>query len=187
MSAPIRRARVEDQDAVVAVLSEAFSGDPLARWLFPDLRQRVRLQTRFYLQQLTHSAAETYLIGDAASAAVWHLLPASGATVEPPSGEIGSRLRELGRMLAPRHPAGRPHLYLFCMGVATGHQGGGLGSAMVRDRLARADADGLGAYLEASSARSRALYQRHGFADLGAPVRLAGGPVLWPMWREPAR
>jgi GNAT superfamily N-acetyltransferase len=70
------------------------------------------------------------------------------------------------------------------MGVVGGRQGAGLGSALLRHRLARADADGLPAYLEASSPRSRALYLRHGFEDLGEPVRVADSPPLYPMWRR---
>ncbi|TDC98808.1 GNAT family N-acetyltransferase [Nonomuraea deserti] len=73
------------------------------------------------------------------------------------------------------------------MGVIRGRQGTGLGSAMLRHRLGRADADGLPAYLEASSPRSRALYERHGFEELGEPVRVADSPLLWPMWRRPHR
>ncbi|MFI7635973.1 GNAT family N-acetyltransferase [Nonomuraea sp. NPDC049400] len=102
-------------------------------------------------------------------------------------GAGGARLRALGQALAQRHPDREPHLYLACMGVIGGRQGAGLGSAMLRHRLERADAEGLAAYLEASSPRSRALYLRHGFEDLGEPVRVADSPLLWPMWRRPRR
>jgi hypothetical protein len=47
-------------------------------------------------------------------------------------------------------------------------------------------AEGTPAYLEASSARNRALYERHGFEvteELSLPK---GGPPIWLMWREPA-
>ncbi|NRQ39576.1 GNAT family N-acetyltransferase [Nonomuraea sp. NN258] len=94
-------------------------------------------------------------------------------------------MRALSQALNRRHPTGARHLYLPFVGV-TGERGGaGLGSAMLRQRLDRADADGLGVYLEASSARSRALYMRHGFEALGAPIQVADGPPLWPMWRPP--
>ena len=76
-----------------------------------------------------------------------------------------------------RHPRREPHLYLSCMGVVGGRQGAGLGSAMLRHRLERADADGLAAYLEASSPRSRALYLRHGFEDLGRTGPRGGQPA----------
>ncbi|QYN34952.1 hypothetical protein K1T35_42510 [Pseudonocardia sp. DSM 110487] len=54
-------------------------------------------------------------------------------------------------------------------------------------RLVRADADGLPAYLEATSLRSRSLYERHGFRDAGDPIQLPDGPSLWPMWRPTPR
>ena len=50
--------------------------------------------------------------------------------------------------------------------------------------LERCDADGMPAYLEATTQRNRALYLRHGFEDYGVIV-LPGGPPMWQMWREP--
>jgi GNAT superfamily N-acetyltransferase len=192
--ASVRRADEADRRAVLDVLTEAFTNDPLVRWLFPEAGPRGRLQEHYYRPLLAHPAAETYLAGHHEGASVWLAL-AAGQTPheEPPDdagretvfGESGARLLALGRALAPRHPDREPYLYLPCMGVVGGRQGAGLGSAMLRHRLERADADGLAAYLEASSPRSRALYLRHGFEDRGRPVRVADGPPLWPMWRPP--
>lgn len=196
--ASVRRAEDADRQAVLDVLTEAFMNDPLACWLFPDLGQRGRLQAHFYRPLLTHPAAEAYLAGRREGASVWLTLAAgqpphqehpdaSEAGRETVFGEYGARLLAVGQALAARHPTGEPHLYLPCMGVVSGRQGAGLGSAMLRHRLERADADGLAAYLEASSPRSRDLYQRHGFEDLGEPVRVADSLLLWPMWRPPRR
>lgn len=180
----------------MAVLTEAFTDDPLACWLFPEPGERPRLQSRFYRHQLDHPAAETYLIGDDEGVSLWHTLGGTadedGSEPHSPDredafGASGTRLRALGQVLASRHPVDEPHRYLFCMGVIGGRQGAGLGSAMLRHGLEQVDADGLPAYLEASSSRSRALYLRHGFEDLGEPVRLADSPPLWPMWRPPRR
>ncbi|WP_170191790.1 GNAT family N-acetyltransferase [Saccharothrix syringae] len=179
-----------DRRAVLEVLTGAFMADPVVSWLFPDEDERRRLQPRFYESLLAHPAAEAYLVGGQDGASVW-LSPAAG---EPPHGEPGedprevfggnaARLLTLGRLLAHRHPRDEAHLYLACMGVAPARQGSGIGSALLRDRLDRAE--GLGVYLEAGSPRSRALYARHGFTDLGEPVDLPGGPRLWPMWRAP--
>ncbi|MER6947512.1 GNAT family N-acetyltransferase [Nonomuraea sp. NPDC000554] len=196
--ASVRQVDDADQQAVLDVLTEAFMNDPLVCWLFPEVGERGRLQSHFYRPLLTHPAAEAYLVGSREGASVWLTLAAGQTPNEEPSdapeagsnsvfGENGARLLALGQALAPRHPDREPHLYLPCMGVVSGRQGAGLGSAMLRHRLERADADGLAAYLEASSPRSRALYQRHGFEDLGEPVRVADSPLLWPMWRPPHR
>lgn len=43
--------------------------------------------------------------------------------------------------------------------------------------------------MEASSERSRRLYERLGFAFMGTTADLSDGPrmwPMWPMWREPA-
>ncbi|MEO3873730.1 GNAT family N-acetyltransferase [Nonomuraea sp. B12E4] len=192
--APVWQADDADLQTVLDVLTEAFMSDPLVRWLFPKAGERGLLQRHFYRPLLTRPAAEAYLTGRREGASVWlTLAPGQAPHEEPPGttgrgslwGESGARLLTLGRALAERHPNGQPHLYLPCMGVIGGRRGAGLGSAMLRHRLARADADGLPAYLEASSSRGRALYLRHGFEDRGEPVHVADGLLLWPMWREP--
>ncbi len=43
------------------------------------------------------------------------------------------------------------------------------------------------AYLEATSPRSRALYERHGFEVTAELRATADSPPMWAMWREPAR
>jgi len=187
--AGLRQAAGADRQVVSDILTEAFMDDPVARWLFPASDDRGRLQSHFYGQLLDRDAAEAYLVGRA-GASVWQALTADQAPDDAPTtpttsafGESGPRLRTLGQALAERHPRGEPHLYLACMGVVGSRQGTGLGSAMLRHGLERAN--GSAAYLEASSARSRALYLRHGFEDLGEPVQVADSPPLWPMWRPP--
>lgn len=183
---------------MLEVLTGAFAADPVVGWLFPDEGDRRRLQPHFYRPLLAHPAAEAYLIGRNEGAAVWLSLaagqplygePPAGPGTEPvPTfGENGARLSTIARLLEDRHPRDEAHLYLACMGVVPARQGSGLGSALLCDRLDRADTEGLGTYLEAGSPRSRALYLRHGFTDLGEPVHLPDGPPLWPMWRAPRR
>lgn len=177
----VRQAKEHDRPTVSGVLTEAFMNDPVASWLFPDAAERGRLQSLFYEQLL--DSGEAYLLGRGEGAAVWLSLGAGQVLEEDALGENGARLAILGQALAERHPRRELHLYLSCMGVARGRQGSGLGSLLLRHGLARADADGLAVYLEASSPRSRALYLRHGFTDLGEPVRVADSPPLWPMTR----
>ena len=72
------------------------------------------------------------------------------------------------------------------MGVAPEWQGKGLGSALMKPALDSLDADGVPSYLESSTPRSRALYQRNGFAVTDEFNLPSGGPPLWQMWREPS-
>jgi GNAT superfamily N-acetyltransferase len=75
-----------------------------------------------------------------------------------------------------------PHLYVPYVGVAPASQGAGLGTKLLGRTLERADADGLPTYLEATSERNAALYERLGFKHLGA-FTVLGSPPLWPMRR----
>ncbi|WP_405619056.1 GNAT family N-acetyltransferase [Streptomyces sp. NBC_00076] len=95
------------------------------------------------------------------------------------------RVELIGRLTADIHPEGRAHAYLWMIAVAPERQGEGLGTALMASVLDRCDREGLPAYLEASNARSRKLYERLGFTLAGRPLDLPDGPTMWPMWREP--
>ena len=83
------------------------------------------------------------------------------------------------------HPH-EPHHYLGILGVSPELQGRGIGSALMQPVLERCDRDGMPAYLEATTPRNRALYERHGFRVVLQVRWPDGGPPLWPMWRDPA-
>lgn len=83
-----------------------------------------------------------------------------------------------------RHLA-EPHLYVPYVGVVPEAQGAGLGTRLLGRTLGRADAAGMPTYLEATSERNAALYQRLGFEHLGA-FTVLGSPPLWPMRRPPS-
>lgn len=121
-------------------------------------------------------------------------VPPGGSTMTMPlSGAVGLvrvfgiRLRRAARLQAffDQHHLQEPHYYIRTLGVATRFQGQGLGTALLRPTLDRCDREGLPAYLEASSERSAALYERLGFVHLGELHVPNGGPPFWPM-RRPA-
>jgi GNAT superfamily N-acetyltransferase len=82
------------------------------------------------------------------------------------------------------HPR-EPHYYVRIIGVRAARQGRGLGSTLMQPTLEKADADGLPTYLEASSERSAALYERLGFVHLRKLELPDGGPPVWSMRRPP--
>ena len=97
------------------------------------------------------------------------------ATIPPERlGPLAAGMEAQGRF----HPEA-PHWYLPWIGVRPEAQGRGIGAALLAHGLARADSDGVPAYLEATSRRNAALYR---------PARLRGrgrrrGPRLS---RDPA-
>jgi ribosomal protein S18 acetylase RimI-like enzyme len=191
----IREATAADRDATAGLLHAAFRDDPVSRWLFPQDadcdRAHPALWTAFLDVSLAHGTVHVTQGGD--GAALWYSVAGGAMAGEDLLGKLladvdpaGGRLQTLGELTEHVHPVERDHAYLQGIVVSPGRQGGGVGTALLRHMLARCDEAGLPAYLEASSARSRALYERHGFAFLGTAVELPDGPSMYPMWREPA-
>src|SRR5206468_12016999 len=99
---------------------------------------------------------------------------------------FGARLPRAAGLLSviERRHIRETHYYFAYVGVSPEAQGQGLGTALMRPTLDRCDEQGLPAYLEASSERNAALYERLGF-ELKDELRFAGGPPLRLMLRPP--
>jgi ribosomal protein S18 acetylase RimI-like enzyme len=197
MGVAIRRAGEDDREAVVRLLDEAFQNDPVSRWVFPDAEDRRRTHPLLMGAFLDAVLADGYVdvTEDGSACALWLSMPA-GAGEEDEDGPAelreavdpgNERVELVGRLTGEVHPADRAHEYLWMIAVAPGRQAEGLGTALIQHVLERCDREGVPAYLEASNARSRALYERLGFAFTGRTVDLPSGPPMWPMWREPNR
>ncbi|MBA2944463.1 GNAT family N-acetyltransferase [Streptomyces himalayensis] len=206
MGVAIRRAVESDREAVTRLLDEAFQDDPVSRWVFPDADHRRRTHHKLMgaFLDLVLSEGRVDLTEDGQAAALWLSVPAGepgdhegGVSGDHEAEDDGpAQMREavdpdnervelVGRLTGAVHPTGRAHEYLLLIAVTPERQGEGLGTALIESVLDRCDREGLPAYLEASSARSRRLYERLGFAFTGRQVDLPDGPQMWPMWREP--
>ena len=195
MAPGVREARVGELAQLSATLADAFASDPVYGWLIPGRRRRaVRLQ-RLFAVELAHyvfPAGRVFTTDDFRGANL-ELPPGRWKMAVPLSGAVGFvrvfglGLRRAGRLqgfFSDNHLQ-EPHYYIRAVGVATRFQGQGLGTALLRPTLDRCDREGLPAYLEASSERSAALYERLGFVHLGE-LRVPDGPRFWPMRRSPA-
>ncbi|MEV3971725.1 GNAT family N-acetyltransferase [Streptomyces sp. NPDC050698] len=198
MGVAIRAAGAGDRELIVRLLDEAFQDDPVSGWVFPDARDR-RAKHPGLMAAFTDivlAAGRVDVTEDGSACALWLSIPADEdhdgdaedegpAQVRQAVDPDNERIEMIGRLTAAVHPAGRAHEYLWMIGVAPGRQGEGLGTALIEDVLDRCDREGLPAYLEASSDRSRKLYERLGFEPAGPVLVLPDGPQMWPMWREP--
>ncbi len=182
---------------VAAALADAFVDDPVFTWLLPgSLRRQARLRTMFAAEM------EQYVVPNGT---VWTTPGYDGAVTELPPGawempksatgkEALKWMRAFGRRLplairvqhamAERHLR-ESHFYVRTVGVRTALQRQGVGSALMRPTLERADSAGLPTYIEASSERSAALYERLGFVHMDVLQLPAGGPPVWLMRRSP--
>ena len=191
----IRRTDLGDIAAVAATVAAGFFDDPVTQWLLPDEhRRRQLIQPLFELYVAPYVPfGETYLTADGDGAAVWlppgaQLLTEQGEesfvqALEELVGPDVERHAQLAEIFERHHPT-QPLYYCQFLATVPAMQGRGIGSAFLRDMLARADRERMPAYHEATSPRNRALYERHGYVVQGE-FTLPDGPPLWPMWRDP--
>ncbi|WP_155372774.1 GNAT family N-acetyltransferase [Catellatospora vulcania] len=190
----VSTASAVDAAAAGRLIAASFQELAVSAWLMDEPVERERIMGEqfgwFVEHALKYGAVD--VVGDDA-VAVWF-----DNTVEAPwidayderlaatAGPHLDRFSLLDETFAAHHPHGGPHWHLALLAVRPGQRGTGLGSELLGRRLAQLDAAGVPAYLEASSAGSRDLYLRHGFALLGEAYHLPeGGPPMYPMWREP--
>jgi GNAT superfamily N-acetyltransferase len=191
----VREARAAEAAAVARTLTRAFHDDPVQRFLFPadPLYQRRGLANFELIVRRTLAIGAVHVAGEHAGAALW--LPPGADFLDGWRGRLFGlhsllmvrgalgRAGRLFRALASHHPR-EPHWYLPVLGTDPAQQGRGVGSALLAPALARADAEGLPAYLESSKQRNLPFYQRHGFEVVGT-LEIEDGPTLWPMLRKP--
>jgi len=191
----IRKVAEADIPRVVEALARAFYDDPFWSWCFPDSRRLKRLRRGFnlYLRTIYLPLGECYTTDRVIGGALWvppyrwrlrrwqqlRMLPGMIAA----NGRDLPMLMRVISVVESKHPR-ETHYYLPFLGVLPEWQGRGFGAALLRPVLERCDREGLPAYLEASTPRNRALYERHGF-EAREEIRVKDSPPLWLMWRKP--
>lgn len=192
MTRNIKIATASDANRTVNTITQAFSADPAARWLYPEARQYVEHFPSFIKAfagaAFEHGSADC--VDDFSGAALWlppGIYPDEKALVSLLQQTICERdqadalavLQQMDRF----HPDD-PHWYLPVIGVEPPSQGKGYGSALLQYGLDRCDRQRKLAYLESSNSKNITLYERHGFEPLGM-IQVGSSPPLFPMLRKP--
>jgi ribosomal protein S18 acetylase RimI-like enzyme len=196
--------RMTDADParLAPLLARAFHDDPLFGWLEPEAERRTRFLAGFFeaLAWRSHLYAEALVTAGAPlGASLW-----KGPDLRDLSPEQLRRsgLDRVGEALSPRGRArfesgfGRvdelleqsapgPRWYLGVLGVAPEAQGRGLGGALMRPILERADAERLPVTLETTRAANVEVYRRFGFEVTANESLPPDGPPFWTMRRAP--
>jgi len=194
----VRPATVEDCELLARIAAEGFYDDPVLSWALQDDTTRFgKLMVVFggMVDDMLPGRGVVHL-GASASAAFWRdpsfeeAVTASDRLKDQESDEPGpfsedemARFGILGAAMHEAHPK-EPHWYLNVVSTRPEQQGRGLGAAVLRPVIDRADAEGAPCYLESTNPRNRSLYYRQGFVDMDE-IHLDGGPTMLQMWRDP--
>ena len=196
----VRPAARSDVDALCRVLGRAFFDDPVMAWMLPDPQARRRKLHKLFagLTRHHHLARGGVEIAGTesgiAAAALWdppdqwRHTPAEELRAAPSMlltfGKAVRRGMQVSELMKRSHPD-EPHWYLAVIGSDPQVRGDGFGHALMRSRLDRCDAEFAPAYLESSNPDNIGYYQRFGFELTGEITLPDGGPVMYPMWRDP--
>jgi GNAT superfamily N-acetyltransferase len=108
---------------------------------------------------------------------------AFGPILEEALGARADEVHALFDLLEDHHPDDEPHYYLSLWATRRDHAGRGIGTALIRENLARIDAERMPAYLESSNPANLPRYEVLGLRrrdNLSPP----DGPVITTMWRD---
>lgn len=180
--------------ALAALIAASFDELEVARWQIRDSVERQIGFTALFHDYVCHTLAAggtVEMMSDISAVALW--APLSGKPTEPPKQLEGPLAAALGPQAVDRIYAFDIALHaaepteacwkLAILAVRPDRQRQGLGSALLRHRLAVLDSLRMPAYLEASDDDSRRLYERHGFMML-REINF-DGPPMTAMWRTP--
>jgi GNAT superfamily N-acetyltransferase len=195
----------EDQiDIAAGVLARAFQLDPPMVYVWPDATVRARVLPSLMKAFVTYGSMfgePLTTSGKPEAVALWLPLDDLSETPERDhragidqipamlGAEAFARFLHIATTVGRFHKLSAPgeHLYLSILGVEPSRQGQGLGSALIRPMLERADAAGLPCYLDTFQPRNVPLYQKHGFKITIEEVEPNSGVRGWGFLREPRR
>ena len=188
-----RTADASDLDGLVRTLTAAFEGDPVWRWVFPEL-DHLEVFWRFMIGSCLRFPC-TRVAGDYAAAAVWvppgeaELSAEDDARVEGLLEElVGPRSADVLELLESfelAHPIEPPHYYLSLLGIDPARRGEGLGMGLLAQTLEQLDAEGVPSYLESTNPDNNRRYERLGYEQVGEFTPPDGEHAVATMWRDP--
>jgi ribosomal protein S18 acetylase RimI-like enzyme len=186
----IEQASITDSERVKGVLKLGFASDALLRWVFPDASSFLKCFD-IWMEEFSKIAFENNIVYSEENfygSSLWHPpgVEFDNSALEPtfeyiPSDRIDVVVKFFEEF-EKYHP--EDAWYLSFIAVDPAQQRKGIGSFLLKEALQMIDERGDRAYLEASNEQNKALYERHGFVEIGR-VQFEDSPPAFPMIREP--
>jgi ribosomal protein S18 acetylase RimI-like enzyme len=181
---------IADSERVKGVLKLGFASDALLRWVFPDASSFLKCFD-IWMEEFSKIAFENNIVYSEENffgSSLWHPpgVDFDNSALEPTFEYIPSDLIEVVVKFFEEFEKYHPEdaWYLSFIAVDPAQQRKGIGSFLLKEALQMIDERGDRAYLEASNEQNKALYERHGFVEIGR-VQFEDSPPAFPMIREP--
>lgn len=181
-----------DEERAIATITMAFSNDPVVRWVLRDAHPYLTFWPPFVraFAGAAFARGTAHTVGGYGGVAMW-LPPGVGLDDEAMGTVLSDAVPVADQdeifaflnLMDEFHPRD-DHWYLALMGTDVTSQNRGYGSALLGHALERCDDEHTPAYLEATAPRNKALYERHGFEEIGV-IQAGSSPPMWPMLRTP--
>jgi GNAT superfamily N-acetyltransferase len=183
--------------AIARCLARAFNADPLIGFLIPDAADAKRRRIRYFemMVESRDMIGGCDTVFNTRAAVLWRwpqqnkwdvpfdqVHREAEALKETFGADLLARNLDILGELESHHPVD-PHVYLSAIGTEPDYRSRGFGTRLVENGLAKADAAGLGVYLEASTPRSARFFTRFGF-EAAPALNLSNGLSVTPMWRD---
>ncbi|KAL6914230.1 hypothetical protein ACHAPO_008842 [Fusarium lateritium] len=195
----IRPATHDDIPLMIQVFFSAFSSSPLNKRCFPPSSQEVQAWQEILIRRNIDNKDDNYMIVAEQDSCIlgwarWarREQPLSGKQLKrssfPASGdqETARNFFQANNDAAIKYIAGEKHWFLSTIAVAKEGQRRGVGSALMKFGVERADEEGWMSYLN-SSEEGKGLYEKFGFNVSGTSEFVELGMVQYHMRREAAR
>ena len=192
----IRQGHPQDRVLISEILGDAFTHDPALAWMGAPADQlnqffRSEIESHYMHRGLmwvnqAATGAALWLPPDAprCSPFHWRLLQGAWAMFRAQGREGLKRAEYFGKLLVRNRPKEK-HFYLHAIGARLGHQGQGIGHALLRTGLALCDQQQMPAYLESTNELNPPLYRKHGFEAVSEERLPDDGPPITFMYRAP--
>jgi ribosomal protein S18 acetylase RimI-like enzyme len=188
----VRPATDADLARLCRTAMRAFVDDPVMRFLYPDDDEYEALggQIFRYVMRRWLAWGATWTTQDGVGVAAWIPPGRPDLTVErdetdgpfPSAPDRIARFQAVAAAIASHTPP-EPHWYLNLLATHPDWQRQGIGRMLMAPAIERAEAEGLGCYLETETVENVAYYRRSGFEVRSEWDVDGGGPHMWGMWR----
>ncbi|MFC2083113.1 GNAT family N-acetyltransferase [Candidatus Bipolaricaulota bacterium] len=195
--AEIREVGESDLEKLDETLVDAFQQDPFFEWFVPQGRAHRRRLLILFMWFLQTALERGTILATPDLAATILIMPPGkwqlGIREQVAELQLGVRVFGVGRLLSrvagiaalERRAPSRPHYYIPLLAADPKLRGLGVGSALLKEALRRADSKSVPTYLENTNELNLPFYQRLGFVTTETFRMIRQAPPMWLMVREP--